>query len=58
MNSKEGFVYILISPNTECIKIGGSDFFPMKRIKEINASSPYKNIGHWQILVRLMNEDL
>jgi hypothetical protein len=47
--NKEGFVYILISPKTEYIKIGGTDYPPLKRIKEINTTEPYKSFGPWSL---------
>lgn len=47
--SKEGFVYILVSPKTKYIKIGGTDFPPLKRIKEINLTEPYKSLGPWTL---------
>jgi hypothetical protein len=47
--SKQGFVYVLVSPNTEYIKIGGTDYPPMKRIKEINTTEPYKSLGPWTL---------
>jgi hypothetical protein len=47
VENKEGYVYILSSVNSDCIKIGGSDYPPMKRIKEINKTEPYKGIGPW-----------
>ncbi len=47
MGNKEGYIYILSSVNSECIKIGGSDYPPMKRIKEINSIEPYKSLGPW-----------
>lgn len=46
---KKGYVYILKSPNCECIKIGGTDYPPLKRIKEINATEPYKSLGPWTL---------
>jgi hypothetical protein len=46
---KLGYVYILSSPNCDCIKIGGTDYPPLKRIKEINNSEPYKSIGPWSL---------
>jgi len=49
MENAQGFVYILTSPNTECIKIGGTDYPPAKRIKEINQSEPYKSLGPWSL---------
>jgi hypothetical protein len=47
--NKEGFVYILVSPKTKYIKIGGTDFPPLKRIKEINLTEPYKSLGPWTL---------
>lgn len=44
-----GHVYILTSPNSEFIKIGGTDFPPMKRIREINACAPYRELGPWTL---------
>jgi hypothetical protein len=46
---KSGYVYILTSPNTDCVKIGGTDYPPLKRIKEINSSEPYKSLGPWSL---------
>jgi hypothetical protein len=48
-DNKAGFVYILVSPNTEYIKIGGTDYPPLKRIKEINTTEPYKSLGPWTL---------
>ena len=52
MKDKEniGYVYILTSPNSDCIKIGGTDYPPLKRIKEINSSEPYKSLGPWSLV--------
>jgi len=36
---------VLVSPINEYVKIGGTDYMPIKRIKEINASDPYKSLG-------------
>ena len=47
--SKEGFVYILVSHKTKYIKIGGTDYPPLKRIKEINLTEPYKSLGPWTL---------
>ena len=47
--SNEGHVYVLCSPNCEFIKIGGTDFAPMKRIREINSVEPYKGLGPWSL---------
>jgi len=46
---KSGYVYVLTSPKTECIKIGGTDYPPLRRIREINVSEPYKSIGPWAL---------
>ena len=45
----EGFVYVLVSPVYEFIKIGGTDYAPLKRIREINSSEPYKSLGPWSL---------
>lgn len=45
----EGHVYVLISPVCEYVKIGGTDYAPLKRIKEINSSEPYKSLGPWSL---------
>jgi hypothetical protein len=45
----EGHVYVLTSPACEYIKIGGTDYPPLKRIREINASEPYKGLGPWTL---------
>jgi hypothetical protein len=49
MDKNEGYVYILTSPKTEYIKIGGTDYPPLKRIKEINSTEPYKSLGPWSL---------
>lgn len=46
--AQKGYVYILVSPTCKYIKIGGTKFAPLKRIKEINASEPYKHHGPWE----------
>ncbi len=48
-NNNDGYVYILTSPNSDCIKIGGTDYPPLKRIKEINSADPYKSLGPWSL---------
>ena len=45
----KGCVYILTSANSEFIKIGGTDFAPMKRIREINSTEPYRSLGPWSL---------
>lgn len=47
--SREGHVYVLTSPVSEYIKIGGTDYAPLKRIKEINSCEPYKSLGPWTL---------
>ena len=49
MPSSQGYVYILQSQNCDCVKIGGTDYPPLKRIKEINATEPYKSLGTWTL---------
>jgi hypothetical protein len=44
-----GHVYILTSPMTPYVKIGGTDYAPLKRIREINAAEPYKRLGPWSL---------
>ena len=48
-SQKPGYIYILSSPNSDSIKIGGTDFPPMKRLKEINGAEPYRSIGPWTL---------
>nr|UOP05442.1 GIY-YIG nuclease family protein [Conchiformibius kuhniae] len=45
----QGYVYVLVSPNCDSLKIGGSDYPPFKRLKEINHSEPYKHWGKWEL---------
>lgn len=45
----EGHVYVLVSPVCQFIKIGGTDYAPLKRIKEINSCEPYKSLGPWSL---------
>ena len=47
--NKECFVYILVSQKAKYLKIGGTDFPPLKRIKEINLTEPYKSLGPWTL---------
>jgi hypothetical protein len=49
MTRLEGHVYVLVSPVCEFIKIGGTDYAPLKRIKEINSCEPYKSLGPWSL---------
>lgn len=47
--TKKGYVYILVSKNCKYIKIGGTAYAPLKRIKEINTTEPYKSLGVWAL---------
>ena len=47
--SQSGHVYILTSPKTDLIKIGGTVYPPLKRIREVNGSSPYRELGPWSL---------
>jgi hypothetical protein len=49
MGEQVGHVYVLVSPKTELVKIGGTDFPPLKRIREINGSPPYRELGPWSL---------
>ncbi|MBS1967044.1 MAG: GIY-YIG nuclease family protein [Chloroflexi bacterium SZAS-1] len=49
LDANLGYVYVLLSPNTDCIKIGGTDYPPLKRIREINTTEPYKSLGPWSL---------
>jgi hypothetical protein len=44
-----GHVYVLVSPKSEYVKIGGTDYPPVKRIREVNISEPYKSLGPWSL---------
>jgi hypothetical protein len=46
---KDGYIYVLISQNSPYVKIGGTALSPMKRIKEINNTEPYKSLGPWAL---------
>ena len=45
----QGFVYVLISPNSNCIKIGGTQHPISKRLKEINSTASYADHGPWEL---------
>ena len=49
-SSSKGYVYLLKSDRSEYIKIGGTDFPPLKRIREINTTGPYKSLGPWKLV--------
>lgn len=40
---------MLTSPECEFVKIGGTDYAPLKRIREINGCEPYKRLGPWSL---------
>gem|GEM_PF-483494 len=48
-NRIEGHIYVLASPVCKYVKIGGTDYPPLKRIKEINSCEPYKSLGPWSL---------
>ncbi len=41
--------YILVSDKTPYIKIGGTDYLPEKRCKEINTQPPYCLYAPWRV---------
>jgi len=45
----QGFVYILVSPNSDCIKIGGTERSIEDRIRQINGTESYADHGPWQL---------
>ncbi len=45
----QGFVYILVSPNSSFIKIGGTERPIAERIRGINAAAGYSDLGPWQL---------
>ena len=47
--ARQGHVYVLTSSNCKYVKIGGTDYPPLKRIKEINSREPYKQHGLWTL---------
>jgi len=44
----KGFVYILVSPNSDCIKIGGTERPLDERLRGINGTKSYADHGPWQ----------
>ncbi|MDR1703170.1 MAG: GIY-YIG nuclease family protein, partial [Clostridiales bacterium] len=48
-SSIPGYVYVLVSPFSKHVKLGGTTISPMKRIREINAVEPYKSQGPWTL---------
>ncbi len=45
----QGFVYILVSPNSNYIKIGGTEKPIAERLRAINGTAPYADHGPWQL---------
>lgn len=45
----QGFVYILVSPNSNFIKIGGTERPISERLRGINATESYAEHGPWQL---------
>jgi hypothetical protein len=45
----QGFVYILVSPNSNYIKIGGTERPISERLRGINGTIPYAAHGPWQL---------
>jgi hypothetical protein len=45
----QGFVYILVSPNGNYVKIGGTERPISERLRDINGSSPYSDHGPWEL---------
>lgn len=43
----EGFVYILSSPNSPHVKIGGTEHPPAVRLKGVNSDAAYQDHGPW-----------
>jgi hypothetical protein len=45
----EGFVYLLTSPNSPYVKIGGTENPPAVRVREINGAAAYSAVGPWHL---------
>jgi hypothetical protein len=45
----KGFVYLLVSPNSNFIKIGGTERPISERLRGINGTSAYADHGPWQL---------
>lgn len=43
-------MYVLTSLASDCVKIGRTVFPPNKRLREVNTSSPYAELGPWSVL--------
>src|SRR3979411_813938 len=44
-----GFVYILVSPNSDFIKIGGTERPISERLRGINSTESYADHGPWKL---------
>ena len=49
MGMAQGFVYILVSPNSNYVKIGGTERPISERLRDINGTSPYSDHGPWEL---------
>ncbi len=45
----DGYVYVLVSANSEYVKIGKTEKHPFLRLKEINLSNNYADSGPWDV---------
>src|SRR5437899_10178962 len=45
----QGFVYVLVSPNSNFIKIGGTERPISERLRGINGTLSYAGHGPWQL---------
>ncbi len=45
----DGYVYVLVSANSEYVKIGKTEKHPFLRLKEINLSDNYSDSGPWDV---------
>jgi T5orf172 domain len=45
----QGFVYILVSPNSNFIKIGGTERPISERLRGINGTESYSDHGPWEL---------
>jgi hypothetical protein len=45
----QGFVYILVSPNSSHIKIGGTERPISERLRGINGTESYAGHGPWEL---------
>lgn len=46
---KAGYVYVLASRACAYVKIGGTDSPPMRRLRELNSTEPYRELGPWSL---------